>query len=172
MLARNLLWIIITATAMTACRPVVSYPEEPAISFTSITVTDSLDVLENPIKLVIINFHLIDGNGDVGLDSTYIDGPFHPDSAFHHNLIIKEFYRDNDRFVEVPLPAGLKKYRIPDLTRSGQNKTLIADVSVKIEYPYNQALPLPYNEMQYQFYLFDRAFNKSNTDTTTSIILY
>lgn len=167
-----LLIVVAGFQLLTSCREIVVYPDEPVVEFKEISIRDTTDVLDNPVKLVTITFQLIDGNGDVGLDSTQIEGPFDPDSAFHFNLIINEYHPVNGSLVPVPLPGGLKKYRIPDLTPSGQNKTLKADVSVKIEYPYSQAQPLPHSELQYLFYVYDRALNPSNRDTTDPVIFF
>lgn len=155
-----------------SCRKIVVYPDEPQISFTGITLADTMDVLDNPMKLITLTFHLIDGNGDVGLDSTYLTGPFHPDSLYHYNLFIREYYQINGVWSEVPKPAGERKFRVPDLTPAGQNKTLIADISVKLEYPYSNASPLKYRELQYQFHLVDRAFNHSNRDTSSVVVFW
>lgn len=155
---------------LAGCKKVVDYPDIPAVSFTSLTSQDSIDVLDNPVKRVTLTFHLIDGDGNMGLAATDNTGPFSPDSAFYFNLFIQEYKNENGTFTMVPAPGGLKTYRIPDLTPSGQNKTLIADISVTIEYPYTSADPLPFNEFRYEFYVVDRSFNLSNRDTSLVII--
>jgi len=154
---------------LAGCKKVVDYPDEPAISFTSVISADSADVLENPVKRVTVTFHLTDGNGDIGLGITDTTGPFNKDSAFYYNLFLQEYKNDNGSFTMVPAPGGLKKYRIPDLTPTGQNKTLIADISVTIEYPYSGSNPLPFKEFRYEFYCIDRSFNISNRDTSSII---
>jgi len=152
-----------------SCKPVVDYPDEPEVSFTSVIVKDSVDVLDNPVKRVTLTFHLIDGNGDIGLSDTAKSGPFHPDSLYYHNLFIQEYELENGTYNKVPEPAGLKKFRIPDITPSGQNKTLIADISVTLEYPWSESSPLPFSEFRYDFFVVDRALNRSNTDTSTTV---
>ncbi|MFH0760425.1 MAG: hypothetical protein V2A67_02835 [Bacteroidota bacterium] len=162
-----LLMLILSASS---CNPVVDYPDEPVISFTSVDVRDSVDALDNTIKRVTITFHLTDGNGDIGLGTSDTTGVFHQDSLYYNNLFIREFEKIDGEFVAVPEPVGLKKYRIPDITPSGQNKTLIADISVSLEYPYSGSTPLPFSEFCYQFYVVDRELNISNTDTTSVIV--
>lgn len=154
---------------LAACKKIVDYPDEPAISFTSVLSKDSTDVLDNPVKRVTLTFHLTDGNGDMGLGVTDTAGPFNKDSAFYYNLILQEYKNENGIFTEVPAPDGLKRYRIPDLTPTGQNKTLIADISVTVEYPHSPSNPLPFNEFLYEFYVIDRALNLSNRDTSSVI---
>lgn len=154
---------------LAACTKVVDYPDEPMISFTSVIAKDSTDVLDNPIKRVTLTFHLIDGNGDIGLGLTDTTGPFNQDSVFYHNLFLQEYKSVDGVFTEVPAPDGLKKYRIPNLTPTGQNKTLVADISVTIEYPYSGADPLPFDIFRYEFYVVDRSLNLSNRDTSSII---
>ena len=57
-------------------------------------------------------------------------------------------------------------YRIPPLDREGQNKTLQGEIEVEIEY-----YSIDYDTLKYSFYLIDRAYHRSNTDTTTEILL-
>jgi hypothetical protein len=160
--------VLILAAA--ACKPVVDYPDIPEISFTEVVVKDSSDVLDNAVKRVTITFHLVDGNGDVGLAVTDTSGPFNKDSLYYYNLFIQEYKGENGIFTEVPEPGGLKRFRIPDISPSGQNKTLIANISVTLEYPWSEFNPLPFHEFRYQFHLVDRALNHSNTDTTSVIV--
>ncbi len=154
---------------LASCNPGMDYPDEPVISFTSIVSRDSVDELDNTIKKVILTFHLTDGDGNIGLTKSDTTGPFHKDSTYYYNLFIREFEKKNGEFIAVPEPGGLKKYRIPDLTPSGQKKTLIADISVSLAYLYSESNPLPFNEFRYEFYLVDRDLNLSNTDTTSVV---
>jgi hypothetical protein len=163
------LQLLAILTALVACKKVADYPDEPVISFTSITSKDSTDVLDNPVKRVTVTFHLTDGNGDMGLGPADTAGSFHKDSAFYYNLVLQEYKNVNGTFAEVPAPDGLRQYRIPDLTPTGQNKTLIADISVTIEYPYSETVPLPFREFRYELYVVDRTLNISNRDTTSVI---
>lgn len=161
--------VIIYLILSPACRKIVDYPNEPVVSFSSVVVVDSSDVLNNPVKRVTLTFHLTDGDGDMGLGPTDTTGPFHKDSMYYYNLIINEFKKEGMDFIPVPEPDGLKRYRIPDITPSGQNKTLVADISVTIEYPYSDIKPLPFSEFLYQFHVIDRSLNISNTDTSSII---
>ena len=154
---------------LAGCKKIVDYPDEPVVRFTSVLSKDSTDVLDNPVKRVTVTFHLTDGNGDIGLGITDTTGPFNKDSAFYYNLFLQEYNKENGSFTEVPPPGGLRRYRIPDLTPTGQNKTLIADISVTIEYPYSTSNPLPFNEFRYEFYVVDRSLNISNRDTSSVI---
>jgi len=153
-----------------ACKKIEVYPDEPSLSFTSVIVKDSTDILDNPIKYVKLTFDVIDGNGDIGLNDDDTTGPFHRDSQYYYNLFIREYEKIGDAFIEVTEVEFPRNYRIPDLTPAGQNKTLKAEISVEMEYRYSNANPLPFNEFKYFYYLVDRDLNKSNTDTSTLVI--
>lgn len=168
-IAIAIITLILLNLTNSGCRRIVVYPDEPSITFTSIVSVDSTDVLDNPIKRVTLAFHLIDGNGDIGLKASDTTGPYHKDSLYHYNLFIREYKLENGFFVEVPEPDGLKQFRIPDITPGGQNKTLMADISVTIEYPYSDQTPLPFSTFRYVFHVADRALNISNRDTTSVI---
>jgi len=161
---------ILCALLLAQCRKIENYPDEPQISFTEVIVKDSTDVLENKIKHVTLNFRVIDGDGDIGLDEGDTLGPFSRDSAYYYNLFIKEYEKIGNEFIEVEDNEFPRNYRIPDLTPEGQNKTLIANVSVEIEYGYSDISPLRFTEFKYYFKLVDRSFNFSNTDTSSLIV--
>ena len=162
--------IIILTIILSQCRKIENYPDEPQISFVEVIVKDSFDVLQNKIKHVTLKFRLIDGDGDVGLDEQDTLGPFSRDSAYYYNLFIREYEKIGEEFVEVEDNIFPRNYRIPNLTPEGQNKTLVANVSVEIEYGYSELTPLLFTEFKYYFKLVDRSFNYSNTDTSSLII--
>ncbi len=153
-----------------ACKKIEVFPDEPSVSFKSVIVKDSIDILNNPIKYVNLTFQVIDGNGDIGINEDDTTGIFHRDSQNYYNLFIREYEKIGDEFIEVVDVEFPRNYRIPDLTPQGQNKILKADISVEMEYRYSNANPLPFKEFKYFYYLVDRALNQSNIDTSTLII--
>lgn len=152
------------------CRKIEVYPDEPQITFKQVIVKDSSDILDNPVKYVKLTFEIIDGDGDIGLDEGDTTGPFHRDSSYYYNLFIKEYEKIGDQYMEVTDVEFPRNYRIPNLTPEGQNKTLKATVDIEMEYRYSAVNPLPFKEFKYFFYLYDRALNKSNEDTSTLIV--
>jgi hypothetical protein len=152
------------------CRKIEVYPDEPQISFIEVLAKDSVDVLDNKIKHVTLKFKVIDGDGDIGLDEADTLGPFSRDSAYYYNLFITEYEKVGDEFIEVTDIEFPRNYRIPNLTPEGQNKTLIANVSVEIEYGYSDLNPLRFTEFKYHYKVVDRSFNFSNTDTSSLIV--
>lgn len=156
--------------AVLGCKKIEVYPDEPKLTFKSVIVKDSSDILDNPIKHVKLVFEVIDGNGDIGLSETDTTGPFHRDSQYYYNLFIKEYEKIGEDFIEVENINFPRYFRIPDLTPPGQNKTLKAEISVEMEYHFSDANPLKFSEFKYFYYLVDRALNKSNEDTSTLVI--
>jgi hypothetical protein len=167
---RNIIMIIMTLPLILGqCRKIEDYPDEPQIEFLEVLVKDSLDVLDNKMKHVTLKFRVIDGDGDVGLYESDTFGPYSRDSAYYYNLFIDEYKKEGEDYVKV-VNQFPRNYRIPYLTPEGQNKTLIANVLVEMEYGYSELNPLPFKEFVYMFNIVDRSFNFSNTDTSSLIV--
>ena len=162
--------LVLASFLFPQCQKIENYPDEPQIEFLEAVVKDSMDVLDNKIKHVTLKFRVIDGDGDIGLNEYDTLGPYSRDSAYYYNLFIIEYEKKGEEFVEVKDNEFPRNYRIPDLTPEGQNKTLIANVSVEIEYGFSDLIPLRFTEFKYYFKLVDRSFNFSNTDTSSLIV--
>lgn len=162
--------LVFASVLLAHCQKIENYPDEPQIEFLEAIVTDSLDVLDNKIKHVTLKFKVIDGNGDIGLNEEDTLGPFSRDSAYYYNLFIEEYEKIGEEFIKITANEFPRNYRIPDLTPTGQNKTLIASVKVEMEYVYSDNQPLKFDEFKYYFRLVDRSFNFSNTDTSSLIV--
>ena len=167
---KNLLIIGSLILAFTQCQKIENYPDEPQIDFLEAIVKDSVDVLDNTIKHVTLRFRVIDGDGDVGLDEGDTLGDFSRGSAYYYNLFIKEYEKVGDELIEITDIEFPRNYRIPNLTPEGQNKTLIANVKVEMEYGYSESNPLKFTEFVYMFNIVDRSLNVSNTDTSSLIV--
>ena len=161
--------LVLASLFLAQCQKVENYPDEPQIEFLEAVVKDSLDILDNKIKHVTLKFRVIDGDGDIGLNENDTLGPFSRDSSFYYNLFIEEYEKVGIDFIKVTDNKFPRNYRIPDLTPEGQNKTLIANIKVEIEYGYSDLQPLRFTEFKYYFKLVDRSFNFSNTDTSSFI---
>ena len=161
--------LVLALVILAQCQKIENYPDEPQIEFLEALVKDTTDVLDNQIKHVTLKFKIIDGDGDIGLHEYDTLGPFSRDSAYYYNLFIKEYEKIGEEFIEVTDNKFPRNYRIPYLTPEGQNKTLIANVSVEIEYGYSDQNPLRFTDFKYYFRIVDRSFNFSNTDTSSLI---
>jgi len=83
---------------------------------------------------------------------------------------VVEQYRE--QLLEIAEYNKAKLFTMPFVPVSeGQNKTLKADIEVKLEYLRSALInEMPYDTVKYEFYLIDRAFNQSNTIMTPEIV--
>jgi hypothetical protein len=148
-----------------SCKKIEKMPAIPLVEFTNFEIFDSTDVLGNPVKSGRLKFYFQDGDGDLGLQSPgNLAG-----AADSVNLFLKLFRKNGDEYTEAPLNDPLKPsgYRIPYMTRLGQNKLLKGTISVTFLY-YGYS---PSDTIKYDFYIKDRAEHRSNTDSTCELIL-
>ena len=158
--------LIITGITLSvlSCQKVESISEIPYIAYKSSTVHDTVDLLGNKGKVNELVFKFEDGDGDIGL--------YPPDTLFgeteNYNLFFELYEKIGGLYTKVPeeeLEIPLN-YRIPYIEQEGQNKTLKGEIKVDFFY-----LVILYDTIQYEFYLVDRALNKSNVERTPDIPL-
>jgi len=159
---------IITASLLvillTGCPEIQQLPDTPRIEFESFTLSEKTDDLGNEIILGELVYLFEDGDGDIGMPEA---DSIAPDDSSEYNLFLTLFKKIDMEYIEVgedELGAPLF-YRIPYVEpREGQNKTLQGNIKIEFEY-----LTLDYDTIRYDFYMYDRARNKSNTESTTDI---
>ncbi|MFH2141204.1 MAG: hypothetical protein ABIJ97_02185 [Bacteroidota bacterium] len=152
------------------CKKPVSYPETPSIKFETFEIRDSVDLLGNNLKYGMLKFSFIDGNGDIGLNPSDTFAPYDSSSIYSNNLFIELYEYKNGSFEIVDLEIPLY-YRIkPRFESIGQNKVLKGFILTKMEYS-DYFLSL-FDTIKYNFYIYDRALNKSNTGETGIIYLH
>jgi hypothetical protein len=160
----NLISISLMVILLTGCPEIQTLPDTPRIEFESFTLSEKTDDLGNEIILGELVFLFEDGDGDIGLPA---NDSIAPDDSSEYNLFLMMFKKIDLEYVEVgkeELGAPLF-YRIPYIEpREGQNKTLQGNIKIDFEY-----LTLDYDTIRYDFYMYDRARNKSNTESTTDI---
>ncbi len=159
--------VSIIAFIFFACDPPKAYPETPDVKFKSLSIANSYDTLGNPIKLLYLTISVIDGDGDIGIK--YSNNDIYPgfgdlDST---DLFIKLFEKKEGEFIEVDFKLPLN-YATPFLELKGQDKTLKADLEIKIEEPLVDTF-LAYDTIKYNFFIYDRALHKSNTAESPEI---
>lgn len=143
--------------AFLSCEETESYSEIPEIAFTKYRVYDTSYSSGFNQRNVAIYFTFVDGDGDIG-DTT----------QGRNNLIFSRFEQRNGEFINVDtLLADTIQFRIPFdqvMLREGQNKTIKGSVKVDLS-----ELIINYDTIKYEFYIKDRAGNKSNVTSTTPI---
>ena len=160
---KNLLPVIILFIVSGSCRKIEDLPPEPRIEFTSFEIFDTLDILGNLSKGGRLKFYFEDGDGDLGLKEPVMPWD---DST---NLFLTLYKKTNGSFIPADPkdPLYPSDYRIPWMTRLGQNKTLKGTISVTFLYLFYS----PSDTIKYDFYIKDRAQHDSNSDTTCEIVL-
>jgi hypothetical protein len=155
----NLILIVCIAfTIFLSCEKTESYPPVPEIKFTKYRVYDTAYSSGFNQRNVAISFDFVDGDGDIG-DTT--EGL--------NNLFFSRFEQRNGEFINVDsLLVDSIRYRIPFaeiMKREGQNKTLKGTIKIDIS-----ELIINYDTIKYDFYITDRAGNKSNVASTSPIV--
>lgn len=159
----KLLVIFLIVLAFVSCRKIEQMPAIPHIEYTSFAVFDTLDILGNRAKGGRLKFTFEDGDGDLGLNAT---SEMQPDTT---NLFFTLYRIKKGNLVlsgdDDPLKPSA--YRIPYMERLGQNKILKGTISVTFLYLFYS----PADTIKYDFYILDRALNKSNIASTGEIVL-
>lgn len=158
-----------------ACEKPSSYPLEPLIYYSEfVQVKNSY----GKDTIGILKFTFTDGDGDIGVNTDDTSGKF--------NLFINYYEFSNGEFRKVPynvykdtvingdtllivdrVDTVNYNARIPNLTPSGNNKSIKGDTEVEI--PTNIRLS---DSVYYEFYIADKANHVSNIEKTQTIILY
>ena len=146
------------------CEEIVSYPDTPIINFKKNTVYLTTDELGNNIALIRLELEFTDGDGDIGFDQPSVANI--SDTLSNFNFFVTLYDFTNGEFKKVEGLGGTQNYRIPKITREGQNKTLKGTIQIDLEHK-----SIIYDTIFYSFYLYDRHYNKSNTDSTDVIVL-
>jgi len=152
--------ILVSAMLYTSCEAFEQVSEVPEIHFMRYTpyLADTLDLIINAGELV---FSFQDGNADFGLDT--INNP--EDTV---NFFLNPYQKINGVYDSIDADVYGRKYAIHNqerLGRTGQNKTIKGEIKLQIYY----LLSPPYDTIRYDFYIVDRAGNKSNVESTTDI---
>jgi hypothetical protein len=154
---------ILLIASVHQCQELPEYPDVPLINYENFSLYISTNSLEQEVLTGKLNFSFTDGDGNVGLnpwpDTVAINLP----DTQRYNLFLQVHDYQGDEFVMVPdEEGGVLKYMIPYLDK----EPLSGTISVTIEYPI-----IMYDTVFYTFYMYDRDFNRSNTDTTGVQIL-
>ncbi|MEA3463024.1 MAG: hypothetical protein U9R49_14155 [Bacteroidota bacterium] len=139
------------------------YPDEPVIDYQGFGLFISTDALGNTTLIGQLSFDFTDGDGNIGLlplvDTTDLNVP----DTVKYNFFLQLYDLQGYDFIEVPeKDGGFLKYRIPYLDKQPLSGTL----DLEISYPV-----IIYDTIYYTFYIYDRDYNRSNTDTTDVIVL-
>jgi len=146
-----------------SCMKKEDFPDVPQIAFENFTLEFDSGLYAQRGYLT-ISFK--DGDGDIGLHPDQKEPPFDTGSIYYYNFIIDYYEKQNGQFVKKELDPLLYA-RIPYLTPNDPNKAIKGIIV--------DTLPLDpapgYDTIKFKFFIYDRALNKSNLDSTPPIIL-
>jgi hypothetical protein len=159
-------WFVAMAAGfllLSSCMKKEVYPDIPEIAFQSF-VTQFDSGMYAKRGFLTISFK--DGNGDIGLRPDQKNPPYDTGSIYYYNYIIDYYEKQNGKFVKVELNPTYNA-RIPYLTPDDPNKAIKGIIVDTLTLN-----PTPvFDTVKFKFYIYDRALNKSNVDSTPPIIL-
>jgi hypothetical protein len=156
---------LIFSSFLVGCGEIITYPDTPIINYKNFSLYSKTDTLGNSIFLGKMEIRFTDGDGDLGLSQPEEDTIVLPDSL-KYNFFTRLYNMNNGVFEKINGPTGEQNFRIPYISRKGQNKILKGSIFIEFEY----YKPVEYDTIFYTFYMVDRAFHKSNADTSDVII--
>ncbi len=150
--------IIVIFFSFYSCFKPQTYPNEPHIEFLNFDFIDTTDLLQNPILNGKLHFYFVDGDGDIGFDTT---------SPRKNTIFLQKYKIENDKEIlidlQVPFEYFVPKFQNTDLAPSLKGEMFVKDL--------NETFPFENDTIMYKFYIIDRANNKSNTESTGYLVL-
>ena len=154
------LHIIFIIIITLSCQKIEKVSPIPEIHYKDFTLNEGVDALDNHIYIGKLTFSFIDGDADFGI--------YYGDTT-EFNIFLTPFEKISGEYLRIEsLPDSLNNFRViysSKLSRTGQNKTIKAEIEIEISYPYN----FEYDTIKYDFYIMDRARHFSNTESTVNI---
>ena len=146
-------------TLFFACKKRESFSDIPYLEFRHYELKDSVDALGNITKLCELHIYFTDGDGDIGLFNDDTIAPY------DYNLFVNYFEMHNDSLQQINVNPPYH-IRMPNLTPTGQNKSLKVDVKYDVNVTYRNS-----DTIKFELKLFDRALNESEWVSSSLIIL-
>ena len=150
---------IVLLTLFFACKKRESFSDIPYLEFSHYELKDSVDALGNITKLCELHIYFTDGDGDIGLFNEDTIAPY------DYNLFVNYFEMHNDSLQQINVNPPYH-IRMPNLTPTGQNKSLKVDVKYDVNVTYRNS-----DTIKFELKLFDRALNESEWVSSSLIIL-
>lgn len=143
-------FILVLISVLFACKKSEQFSDIPYLEFSKYQLKDSVDALGNIAKICELHLYFTDGDGDIGLFDKDTIAPF------DYNLFVNYFEMQNDSLQQINVSPPFH-IRIPNLTPSGQNKSLKVNVKYDVDITYRNS-----DTIKFELKLFDRALNESD----------
>ena len=153
-----------TLLLMISCNEVDPvYPDEPVVDYQGFGLYITTDPLGNNTLIGQLTFDFTDGDGNLGLLPLVDTSDLNLPDTVKFNFFLQLYDLQGYEWVEIPdEDGGILKYRIPYLDKQPLSGTM----DLEISYPV-----IKYDTIFYTFYIYDRDYNRSNTDSTDVIVL-
>ena len=139
------------------------YPDEPVVDYQGFGLFIATDALGNNTLIGQLSFDFTDGDGNIGLLPLVDTSDLNVPDTVKYNFFLQLYDLQGYDFVQIPdEDGGFLKYRIPFLYKQPLTGTLDLEISYPI---------IVYDTIFYTFWIYDRDYNRSNTDSTDIIIL-
>ena len=139
------------------------YPDEPVVKYQSFSFYFQEDELGNNTLVGRLAFEFTDGDGNLGLPELLEGSESSLPDTVKYNFFLQLYDLQDFEFVKIPeSEGGVLKYRIPELDKNPTKGTMELDISYPV---------IVQDTIFYTFYIFDRDYNRSNTDSTDVIPL-
>ena len=152
-------FILVLISILFACKKSDQFSDIPYLEFRKYQLKDSVDALGNMAKICELHLYFTDGDGDIGLFDEDTIAPF------DYNLFVNYFETQNDSLQQINVSPPFH-IRIPNLTPSGQNKSLKVNLKYDVDVTYRNS-----DTIKFELKLFDRALNESDWVGSGLIIL-
>lgn len=158
---------IILTVLFSACIKTEPVSPVPEVEFKSYDLFEAVDTLGNPLIVGKLEFSFIDGDADFGMEGIWDTVTWNEQN---YNVFLKPYEKIDTLYFPIPddstkPPPYYRILRDTPLDRVGQNKTVKGFIRIEM---YFFVIP-DYDTIRYDFYIVDRALNKSNIESTSDI---
>jgi hypothetical protein len=159
-MSTKILYLISFLFLLASCEKEDQYPDIPEVKYKSFTMAEET---ENGFENIIgrLSFTFTDGDGDIGIDPNTETADDTPTTEIY-NTFITRFYKENNQFVRDTTIT----YIIPYMEDGEYRKYLKGEIEIKLYFT-----DFNYDTLKFDFYIYDRANHKSNTESTPEIIV-
>ncbi len=159
--------ILLLLLGLFSCEKPQDYSPIPEVEHVSTDITIGTDTLDNEVYQIAIRFSFVDGDGDLGLSPSDTLGDFGPQGDYYYNLKFSFWEKINGEYI---LTENIKPYyRFQNISKSQTtNNVLKGEMVVEIELTTTTNYQ---DSSKFDFFIYDRALNKSNVAETSEIYL-
>ena len=168
----SFIWVCLLISSCIEIEPVSTIPEISFLDFSAYIVYN--EQLGSYIPVGLIEFDFIDGDADIGVypEFTFDTSGVIPDSMKYNLILIPQDKIDSSTYLPTNQVGDTISYSIlynEKLDRVGQNKIIKGIIRAEIKFGSIPDYAL--DTFRYQFFIYDRALQRSNVEYTKDICL-